>query len=437
MANLLTVGAARDTLTPDDVAKVSFGNLKVDLDVSNLSRVRKESPKPGAFQAEQLDEIDVDPEKAAGESTSFESHRFSPERTRAALLCVLKRLAAGNSGVRDVLLTSLASLVNQSQARLDEYATDAQVLAPLCTFFHGRPEKVSLAEETARAVLGAAPPAVSAAERLQLEGGLPVTCGLMCLATVQLSALQSLCTAVLALSCDALRASSAPFDASRIEAGQNKLAVAVGAEVLSLLEGSTQINAKPRDGGTGTVPELTQGFLKVAELQAANAASSAATRGELAAAAAPAPLPTTDTLPNAATALTMAGLAVAACGLSRTEMLAQALQAQAPDGAAAGPTHAESSLQQSATLLVEKLRAQGVSFAGRAQKRAQAAVSAAMAPVDVPTPGASSALLAADIADWLQQCIALEALLAVLVLRRRQDSASAAKGALCLLEERP
>ena len=79
-----------------------------------------------------------------------------------------------------------------------------------------------------------------------------------------------------------------------------------------------------------------QGFLKLAELQAAHAVAAAATRTELAAAAAHAPLPTLSTLPHAATGLATATIAAASCCLARCFLLRDALpQAIAAGNAAA------------------------------------------------------------------------------------------------------
>jgi hypothetical protein len=251
MSKVLSIGVVGETPTMDDVNNVAKRHINVDLDAKNLARIRKESPKPAAFTA------DADTPFAAGDGTGA----LSAERTRAGLCCLLLRLSTGNSGVRDVVLLALKELINGSDAKFASASTDAAALAELPAFFHGQADALRLSAAAASAIfrhIGDPPPAVSAHERAQLVAGLPLSCGLMSLATVQMRSLLSLSTSTLALSCEAFRASTKPFAAKTVEASHNKAAIAVAAEVLSYLEASTFVNAKPKDGGAGTMPELTQ-----------------------------------------------------------------------------------------------------------------------------------------------------------------------------------
>ena len=256
MSAVVSIGGAREAPGVDDVFKVAHRISQLDLDDKNLSRIRKESPKPSAFQAEAAP-AECKPSED-GEGQACATGFLSPERTRIALCCTLKRLATGSSGVRDVILTGLAGLVNGTHAVLKKTATDQQALQFLCAAFHGEAAALQLSDSDLNAAFGGSPPGLSAEEHAQLVAGLPVTTGLMCISVTQLQTFLSTCTATLAVSCEALRASTKPFDPKLIEAGQNAVAIAAAGEVLSLLDGSNQVNAKPRDGGAGEVRELTQ-----------------------------------------------------------------------------------------------------------------------------------------------------------------------------------
>jgi Aromatic amino acid lyase len=256
MSKAVSIGGARAALGVEDVVGIAYKLVSVELDEKNLGRIRKESPKPNTFAGEE-----VPPRRQTPDVLGTAPEVLSRERTRIALCCVLLRLAAGSSGVRDAVLSGLAALINKAEPTLRKTATDAQALSLLCAFFHGDANALCLTDADTTAVLGDTPPSLSSDERLQLTAGLPVTTGLMALAVVQLRSLLSTCTAALALSCEALRASTKPFDPKAVEAGQNKAAIAASAEVLALLEGSTQTNAKAKDGGAGDLPEIVQARL--------------------------------------------------------------------------------------------------------------------------------------------------------------------------------
>jgi hypothetical protein len=179
-----------------------------------------------------------------------------------------------------------------------------------------------------------------------------------------------------------------------------------------------------------------QGLLKLAELQAGHADAAAATRSELAAAAAHAPLPTTAMLPHAANSLATATIAAAACCLARCLLLRDKLAASAPAGGGgsdissasghSGPGGGSAAdyaaeLASAASKATQGLRAKVDAFAAQAQHLALAAVTAAASPFE------AAAALAVDCIEWLQAATGLEALLGVLVLRQREGAPKGAR----------
>jgi histidine ammonia-lyase len=147
----------------------------------------------------------------------------------------------------------IANLLNDSQVTLPDGETDEQVLSALCALLKG---DTNAGEDAIRDALGAAAPSVSSAERMQLQSGLPVSCGVLSIAVARSKNVLAVSSAALALTCEAMRASTKAFDAKIAQNGANKHSAAVAAEVLCFLEGSSLVNAKPKDGGAGELPEV-------------------------------------------------------------------------------------------------------------------------------------------------------------------------------------
>ena len=137
-------------------------------------------------------------------------------------------------------------------------AAGAVAAAAAAAAFHGDAAPLGLSPDGLTAAFPAGSPALSADERKQLLAGTAVSGGLLCMAVAQLQTHHAISTAALALSCEALRASSKSFAAKIVEPTGSKEAAAAAADVVTLLERSTFANAKPKDGGIGIVPEMTQ-----------------------------------------------------------------------------------------------------------------------------------------------------------------------------------
>ena len=254
MSHEICVGAAGETITAEQVCLATQQPASVTVDGKALSRLRKESPKPGAFKAEE----------AEASTSSGDAARLAAEQSNAALFCVLLRLVNGSSGVRPAAVEAIARLLNTSSASLPQQHTDAATLSALCAFLHGDASAASARPEDAAAALGDPPPQVSAAERSQLQSGQPVSCAVLALAIARLRGVLAASTAALAATTEALRASTKAFDAKAVQAGFTPHAAAAAAEALCYVEGSALTNAKAKEGGAGEHPELFRVWLRFA-----------------------------------------------------------------------------------------------------------------------------------------------------------------------------
>jgi histidine ammonia-lyase len=244
MATEISVGKPGEAFNIDEIYQIAEGNVKVTIDTKALTRIKKESPKPDQFKAEG----DI----AKSQPTQSAS-LLTPVQTRASLFCLLLRLINGFSGARAVILEVIASLLNNSQIALPAGESDEVALRGLCGLLKG---DKNAGDDAARDLLGESTPFVSTAERLHLESGLPVSCGVLSVSVACLKKVLAVSSATLALTCEALRASTKVFDAKVAQGGANKHSAAVAAEVSCLLEGSTLTNAKAKDGGAGELSEL-------------------------------------------------------------------------------------------------------------------------------------------------------------------------------------
>lgn len=250
MSNSIAVGGVGATPSVDDVFKVARGELTVTLDPTAIGRVRKESPTPKNFVAEEASPVPAD-----GLSTSL-----SREHARAALYVRTLGLITGKSGVRDSVIKALVELLNsRSHLAMPAGATDASVLQAAASCMYGVGTVFGEAcepLEVSSAISQLPSPALSLDERAQLCSGMPVTAGVLSVGVVRVSVLLSAFVPIVALSAEALRANMSSLEASNLESVQQRHPTAVAEELSTALDGSKLIN--PRKGGAGNAACITQ-----------------------------------------------------------------------------------------------------------------------------------------------------------------------------------
>lgn len=251
MRREICVGAQGVTPRVDDIVASSTTDVDIVLDGSNLTRVKKESPAPKAFvrDTEALPQIDS-------------TEKLPDTISRAATFCVLVRLATGSSGCRAVVLQTLQQLLAEPGPKLalPRTAIDSDALVALPMLLNGNTSAVGLSDKKHAELLGVSEaPGFSASEKLQLLSGSPVSCGTLALASTQAQKLLSVNCAALALSCEALKGSSAMFSDMKLpDVSASKHVSAVASDVITLLEGSSFTNRKPKDGGKGTISSVVK-----------------------------------------------------------------------------------------------------------------------------------------------------------------------------------
>jgi histidine ammonia-lyase len=194
------VGGAGATITLDDVLKVVHGS-EVALDHSASDRVKKESPPPKAFQAED----------APAHAPAVEAC-LDPQQTRAVLLYKLLSLINGRSRVRLAVVEALAGILNaQLWPCMPVADTDQQALSALAAILQGvghacggAAGRRSIADTFAAA--GLAAPGLSAAERAVVEDGQSAAGGTGAICVQAGKQLLAVANAVAALSAEALQA---------------------------------------------------------------------------------------------------------------------------------------------------------------------------------------------------------------------------------------
>ena len=188
---------------------------------------------------------------------------------------------------------------------------------------------------------GLAPPGLTPAERAAVCFGGAAAAGVASLAVARSGPLCAAADAAAALSAEALRASTSPFDAAssgcEANGGGHAGEAAVGAHIVALLDGSGRVN--PRKGGA-TPPCLSSVPQVHGAARDAVAAARRAARGALASCAPGAPpataKPPPPGSPNPAVGVAMGQLAAALAGAGRSSCE----RAAAVDAAAPAPSHA-------------------------------------------------------------------------------------------------
>lgn len=204
-------GGAGATLSLDQVLAVVHG-AEVVLDSAASQRVKKDSPAPKSFQAEQ---------PPAHADAAAPCSLLDSSQCRASLFYKLLALINGKSGVRLAVVEALAALLNSGAVpALPAADADAAPLGTLAAFLQGVGSTAGSAageQQTAAAVLAAAgieAPGLSAAERALVQDGQSVSAGTAAICVQAGKLLLTVANAVAALSAEALQA-----DVSRVEGG--------------------------------------------------------------------------------------------------------------------------------------------------------------------------------------------------------------------------
>lgn len=189
------------------------------------------------------------------------SEQLCSNVSRAAIFCVLVRLATGSSGCRAVVLQTLQTLLAKSELNwaLPKAAVDADALAALPALLNGETSVIGLSDAKSADVGVSEPPGYSSAERLQLLSGSSASCGALALAATRAQQLLSANSVTLALACEALKGSSAMFSDMKLpDVSASKNVSVIASDVVALLESSTFANRKPKDGGQGSIDAVVK-----------------------------------------------------------------------------------------------------------------------------------------------------------------------------------
>jgi hypothetical protein len=244
-AKALLVGGTGSAPTLEQVTDVAVGqNVEIVLDTAGADRLRKESPPPKAFE----------PEPAADHpAAASAAAQMSPEQSRAIVFVRLLSLMNGKTGVRLQVAEFLKQVLNGGGALPLPAATEREIMGALADAIKG-PAPPPCSPD-------AAPPGLSAAERVVLTSGGAASAGVGALVVSHGRALVGAATAVAALSCEAFGAAPKPFDADVVEAGGHKAAVAAADQLRGLLDGSQCLGT--RKGATVEQLALFSGLPEV------------------------------------------------------------------------------------------------------------------------------------------------------------------------------
>lgn len=201
MARVLPVGGIGAQITVEDVMRVAVFGQPVALDPAGSERVKRASPAPKSFQAEER------PSPASlGDCTAL-----SLPQTRAVVCIKLLQLVQGRSAVRLQVLEFLAAMLNTGV--LPQLAAsglkDATVLHQLADACYGEGTAHGSSQPLAEALRAASAPdllQLSGSERIVLESGAACSAGIGALALQGGRILLSLATAAAALSFEAIGA---------------------------------------------------------------------------------------------------------------------------------------------------------------------------------------------------------------------------------------
>lgn len=198
------LGGAGATFSLDELLKVVHGN-EVALDHAAAERVKKESPPPKAFQAEQA--------PAAAPAADGSGPWLDGPQARAALLYKLLSLINGRSKVRLAVVEALAALLNSHVTpALPASDADCAALAALAAALQGVGSTLGSGGRAAGgladalAAAGLAAPGLSTAERAVVEDGLSASGGSGAICVQAGKLLLAVANSVAALGAEALQA---------------------------------------------------------------------------------------------------------------------------------------------------------------------------------------------------------------------------------------
>lgn len=423
----LPVGGAGAGITLEDVTAVASGYVSIVLDTAAVERVKKESPAPKNFTAE---------EDGGAPAPAAVVGALDVTQARATLLFKLTTLMNGRSGVRPALTQFLADLLNKGiTPRLHADAIGADSLSGLADACKGlgvTVEGFQLGEALTAA--GIAHPGLSAAERTVLQAGQSGAGAVAGLVAHGASLTLALATAVAALSCEALQATVSCFATEAAEAQPGKAAMAAASELAGLMEGSKQVNAKKGGVGAsafvvelpqvlGSAREAVDGTGRAAKVELATLALPPGKSGD-------SPLVPSPALAMACTQLAVALKAVATSSLARCEAMLARLPAIKPPGDNEAGSCSGQAVVESLAPAVMDAR-ESLAYATREASSVFTAVSLA----DGRPPELKAAQTATKLLQVAQRICTLEALASVLSLRVQEGDCKPAAAAVQPVEE--
>ena len=231
----------------EDVLAVVCGRRPVAIDAATSSRIKKDSPPPKQFKAE---------EAPASRAQGGGSRSVDPIAIRAALFFKLNNLVNGKSKCRLAVLEQICGMLNAGVYPAivvsdgDEgktgAATDTSALSVLADAFHGVGVVSSTGGSLQAALEGAgiAISSLSAEERMIFEDGIAVSSGVGAVVAEEGKASVLMATCVAALSAEALKAEVKIFEADIAETFPLKESNAVSETMRTMFAGSTQAVVK-------------------------------------------------------------------------------------------------------------------------------------------------------------------------------------------------
>ena len=241
------IGSGQASLA--DVLPIASAALEVELDASAAQRVKKDSPAPKQFQAE---------EKPT--STDQINSSFIPAAVvRAALFFKLNNVVNGKSKCRLAVAQQLCGMLNSGvvpQVNI-ESKTDKDVFSVIADACHGIGRDLSGEDlSTALEKAGIEPSSLSTDERLILEDGMCCSSGIASLCIQEGAAFLNLSTFVVALSAEVLRAEVKCFEPDVAETFPLKEVNASADTLRSMLLGSNQAVLKKNNNVISSVVDV-------------------------------------------------------------------------------------------------------------------------------------------------------------------------------------
>ena len=232
-----------------DVVHVASAALPVDIDASAAQRVKKESPAPKQFQAEDM----------PSDNSSDESASFPEDDIRAALFVKLNNLVNGKSKCRLAVAEQIRGMLNANvipKVPVDT-KTDKFAFSVLADAFHG--VGVDLKDRHLQDALeeaGIESSSLSADERLILEDGMCLTSGIASLCVEKGKSQIAMATFVSALSAEVLKAEVKCFETDISETFPLKYSVDVAESLKNMFDGSTQVVTKKNNNVIAAIVDV-------------------------------------------------------------------------------------------------------------------------------------------------------------------------------------